>query len=228
MSFSVGLIYDLLFVVLLAWAAIGGMRRGFVSGLLRLGGSVAGIIGATWATREWAVPLYDRFIGPPLRERVAEAAARQSAETSGWVEQNLGILPEAARDAVAGLLQNAADLGTETLVQQVAAAVQPLLLPLLQAVIFMVVLALIRLVFRLLERLFRHLNGVPLLGTVNKMFGFCFGFVSGTLDCWFAAILLWLAATVTTGQLSFLNSAVLAQSRLYSFFANFNPFLIHY
>ena len=44
MEFSLGLVYDLIFLALLIGGAILGKRRGFVSGLVGLLGSVAGII----------------------------------------------------------------------------------------------------------------------------------------------------------------------------------------
>ncbi len=46
MEFSLGLVYDLIFLALLIGGAILGKRRGFVSGLVGLLGSVAGIIPA--------------------------------------------------------------------------------------------------------------------------------------------------------------------------------------
>lgn len=228
MTFSTGMIYDIALAALLLVVAFTGMRRGFASGFIRLAGSVAGIIGAVFVTREWAPALYAKYIGPVVSERVAEAVAEQSAAAPALVEQNLAFLPQATRESIAALLEAAASGESAALVQGVVNALEPLLLPLLQAVLFLAAVAVIKLVFGLLERLFRHLNGVPLLGTVNKIFGFCFGFVTGTLDCWIACILLWLAATLTAGSISFLNGGVLSQSLLYGFFSNFNPFIVQY
>lgn len=228
MSISIGLIYDIAFLALLLITALVGLRRGFASGIIRLAGSVAGIVGAVYVTREWAPLLYDRYIGPVVSERVAEVVAQQSAEAPELAAKGLAFLPEAALQSILELLQAASESGSAELVQRVTDALQPLILPLLQAVLFLAAVVLIKLVFGLLERLFRHLNGVPLLGTFNKIFGFCFGFVTGTLDCWIASLVLWLVATVSAGALSFLNTEVLAQSLIYTFFSNFNPFLVHY
>ena len=52
--------------------------------------------------------------------------------------------------------------------------------------------------------------------------------MTGALDCWLLALLLWFVASVTAGSVEFLTLSVLNQSVGYSFFGAFNPFLVHY
>lgn len=225
MTFSLGLVYDLLFLALLAAVTLTGLRRGFAAGLVRLIGSVGGIVGAVFITRSWAPALYDQYIGAPIGDKVAAALTEQGANIPELLGKYLSILPQSMRDTLAAGLQNAAQSNTVAVSQQVVAALEPLLLPMLQCVLFLLTVLVVRALFRLLESLLRHLNGVPLLGTVNKMLGFCFGFVTGTLDCWLLSILLWLVAAFSDGGIAWLNTAVLSTSGVYTLFSHLNPFL---
>ena len=94
--------------------------------------------------------------------------------------------------------------------------------------LFVVLCVLVRWVFRLLVGALRWFNGVPLLGSVNRLLGLVLGLVTGAFDCWLLALLLWFAASITTGQIDWLTTGVLQHSVGYSLFGAFNPFLLHY
>ena len=81
---------------------------------------------------------------------------------------------------------------------------------------------------RMLGRVLRGINAIPLIGGLNRILGFAFGFVSGLLNCWIWSILLWVAANLTGGKLEFLTTATLNRSVIYGLLANLNPFLTRY
>ena len=113
----------------------------------------------------------------------------------------------------------------------IAAAVQglePLSLPLVQAVLFVLLCMIVRWVFALLVRMMRGVNLIPLVGGANRLLGLVLGLVTGAFDCWLLALLLWFAASITTGQIDWLTTGVLQRSVGYSLFGAFNPFLLHY
>ena len=83
-------------------------------------------------------------------------------------------------------------------------------------------------VFALLVRLLRGVNLIPLVGGANRLLGLVLGLVTGAFDCWLLALLLWFAASITTGQIDWLTTGVLQRSVGYSLFGAFNPFLLHY
>ncbi len=178
---------------------------------------------AVWASRTLAPPLYEQFLSGSITQRV-ETAVQQSGGDLAAAVQGMDFLPDTVQQALADLLQNAGG----TLPEQVTEALEPLLLPFVQAVLFIVCCMVVRWVFRLLVGLLRHVNGVPLLGGVNRLLGLALGLVTGALDCWLFALLLWFVASVTAGQLEFLTYGVLNQSVGYSLFGAFNPFLTHY
>ena len=97
-----------------------------------------------------------------------------------------------------------------------------------QAVLFVLLCMIVRWVFALLVRLLRGVNLIPLVGGANRLLGLVLGLVTGAFDCWLLALLLWFAASITTGQIDWLTTGVLQRSVGYSLFGAFNPFLLHY
>lgn len=216
-------IYDLIFLALFAFAAVSSWRKGFLAGLTELIGAVLGVGVAVWASRALAAPLYARFLSASVTGRVEDAVAQSGGDLAAAV-QGMDFLPDAVRDRLADLLAGAG----ETLPGQIADLLEPVILPFVQVLLFVVLCLVVRWCFRLLVGLLRHVNGVPLLGGVNRLCGLLLGLVTGALDCWLLALLLWFLASVTAGSVDFLTTGVLRQSVGYSFFGAFNPFLTHY
>lgn len=216
-------IYDLIFLALFAFAAVSSWRKGFLAGLTELIGAVLGVGVAVWASRALAAPLYARFLSASVTSRVEDAVAQSGGDLAAAV-QGMDFLPDAVRDRLADLLAGAG----KTLPGQIADLLEPVILPFVQVLLFVVLCLVVRWCFRLLVGLLRHVNGVPLLGGVNRLCGLLLGLVTGALDCWLLALLLWFLASVTAGSVDFLTTGVLRQSVGYSFFGAFNPFLTHY
>lgn len=216
-------IYDLVFLIVFAFAAVASWRKGFLASLTELIGAVVGVGVAVWASRSLSVPIYEQFVSGSVSEKVESAVAQSGGDLAAAV-QAMDFLPDTVRDTLAQLVQGAGN----ALPEQITTALEPILLPFVQVLLFVVLCMVVRWVFRLLVGLLRHVNGVPLLGGVNRLLGLVLGLMTGALDCWLLALLLWFAASVTAGSLEFLTLSVLNQSIGYSFFGAFNPFLVHY
>lgn len=216
-------IYDLVFLIVFAFAAVASWRKGFLASLTELIGAVVGVGVAVWASRSLSVPIYEQFVSGSVSEKVETAVAQSGGDLAAAV-QAMDFLPDTVRDTLAQLVQGAGN----ALPEQITTALEPILLPFVQVLLFVVLCMVVRWVFRLLVGLLRHVNGVPLLGGVNRLLGLVLGLMTGALDCWLLALLLWFVASVTAGSVEFLTLSVLNQSVGYSFFGAFNPFLVHY
>ena len=209
--------------LLVLGAAEAGRRRGFASGLVSLIGSVAGIIGGTYGTRVWAGGIYDKYVAGHVTDVVADTLEKTGGDLAQAIHA-LTFLPQSIQqkliDTVSAASSNA--------VPQVVNALEPLFLPVIQAVVFLSVWIVVRVLCRMLGRVLRGINAIPLIGGLNRILGFAFGFVSGLLNCWIWSILLWVAANLTGGKLEFLTTATLNRSVIYGLLANLNPFLTRY
>ena len=223
MSFSPSLIYDLLFLAVFSFAAVKSWQKGFLAGLAELIGAVLGVGVAVWGSRTLAPGIYEKFLSDTVTEKV-EAAVAQSGGDIAAAVQGLDFLPDSLRTTLAEAIQTAGG----QLPEKVTSLLEPVILPLVQVVLFVLLCVVVRWAFSLLIAVLRGINGVPLVGGVNQVLGLVLGLCTGALDCWLLALVLWFAASVTAGSLTWLNTAVLQRSIGYSFFGAFNPFLTHY
>lgn len=223
MSFSTALVYDVIFLVVFSFAAVKSWQKGFLAGLTELVGAVLGVGIAVWGSRTLAPEVYSRFFSGAVSEQVNQAVAQSGGDMAALV-QALDFLPDFLRDAAANALLTAG----EVLPEKINALLEPLFLPLVQALLFVLLCMIVRWVFALLVRLLRGVNLIPLVGGANRLLGLVLGLVTGAFDCWLLALLLWFAASITTGQIDWLTTGVLQRSVGYSLFGAFNPFLLHY
>lgn len=109
---------------------------------------------------------------------------------------------ESIRAALAAGLQTAEDTAARK--DQLRPAGTCLFLPLVQALLFVLLCMIVRWVFALLVRLLRGVNLIPLVGGANlrHLLGLVLGLVTGAFIHWLLALLLWFAASITTGQIT--------------------------
>ena len=223
MSFSPALVYDFIFLAVFSFAAVKSWQKGFLAGLTELIGAVLGVGIASWGSRTLAPEVYLSFFSDSVSTRVEQAVAQSGGDIAAAV-QGLDFLPESIRAALAAGLQTSGD----QLPEKINALLEPLFQPLVQALLFVLLCMIVRWVFALLVRLLRGVNLIPLVGGANRLLGLVLGLVTGAFDCWLLAMLLWFAASITTGQIDWLTTGVLQRSVGYSLFGAFNPFLLHY
>ena len=132
MTQYIGIVYDVIFLLLVLGAAEAGRRRGFASGLVSLIGSVAGIIGGTYGTRVWAGGIYDKYVASHVTDVVADTLEKTGGDLAQAIHA-LTFLPQSIQqkliDTVSAASSNA--------VPQVVNALEPLFLPVIQAVVFL-------------------------------------------------------------------------------------------
>ena len=220
MQENISLIYDLLFLAIFAVVAVRSWRKGFLASLAELIGAVFGVGIAVWASRTAAPELYEKFLSASVADRV-EAAIQQSNGNLAEALQGITFLPDSMQQSLLDLLTDAGN----DVPAKVAAALEPLILPFVQVLLFVVLCLIVRWVFRLLVGVLRWFNGVPLLGSVNRLLGLVMGLANGAVDCWLLALALWFLVGVTGGKLSWLNGYILSQSVGYGIFGTVNPFM---
>ena len=224
MSFSPSLVYDFIFLAVFSFAAVKSWQKGFLAGLTELIGAVLGVGIAFWGSRTLAPEVYLSFFSDSVSTRVEQAVAQSGGDIAAAV-QGLDFLPESIRAALAAGLQTAGN----QLPEKSTPCWSRLSCPLGAGVACLCLLCMIvRWVFTLLVRLLRGVNLIPLVGGANRLLGLVLGLVTGAFDCWLLALLLWFAASITTGQIDWLTTGVLQRSVGYSLFGAFNPFLLHY
>ena len=220
MQQNISLVYDLLFLIVFAVVAVCSWHKGFLASLAELIGAVFGVGIAVWASQTAAPQIYEKFLSASVANRV-ELALRESNGNIAEALQGISFLPESMQQSLLNLLNDAGG----DVPAKIAEALQPLILPFVQVLLFVVLCVLVRWVFRLLVGALRWFNGVPLLGSVNRLLGLVLGLANGAVDCWLLALALWFLVGVTGGKFSWLNGYILSQSVGYGIFGSINPFV---
>lgn len=223
---NAAIVFDLVMLVLLLVVAFAYARRGFAAGLVQFVGNLASLIGALVLSHQASPLLFEKFFQNGFVTSIQNTlTAEGTVNIQSTIEKYAGFLPESIKESLtasaAGLLDSGAPDMAVKLVDEVIA---PLLTPIIAIVLFFVAFALCRLLVGLLVAVLTNVNRIPVMGSVNRFFGFLMGLLAGVVDLYLVLCAVWAVIVITGGSIGFLNDQALAGSITYSLFGRFNPF----
>ena len=223
---NAAIVFDLVMLALLLAVAFAYARHGFAAGLVQFVGNLASLIGALVLSHQASPLLFERFFQNGFVTSIQNTlTAEGTVNIQSTIEKYAGFLPESIKESLtasaAGLLDSGAPDMAVKLVDEVIA---PLLTPIIAIVLFFVAFALCRLLVGLLVAVLTNVNRIPVMGSVNRMFGFLMGLAAGVVDLYLVLCAVWAVIVITGGSIEFLNDQALAGSIAYSLFGRFNPF----
>ncbi|MCI6958929.1 MAG: CvpA family protein [Oscillospiraceae bacterium] len=223
---NAAIVFDLVMLALLLVVAFAYARRGFAAGLVQFVGNLASLIGALVLSHQASPLLFEKFFQNGFVTSIQNTlTAEGTVNIQSTIEKYAGFLPESIKESLtasaAGLLDSGAPDMAVKLVDEVIA---PLLTPIIAIVLFFVAFALCRLLVGLLVAVLTNVNRIPVMGSVNRFFGFLMGLLAGVVDLYLVLCAVWAVIVITGGSIGFLNDQALAGSITYSLFGRFNPF----
>lgn len=223
---NAAIVFDLVMLALLLVVAFAYARRGFAAGLVQFVGNLASLIGALVLSHQASPLLFETFFQNGFVTSIQNTlTAEGTVNIQSTIEKYAGFLPESIKESLtasaAGLLDSGAPDMAVKLVDEVIA---PLLTPIIAIVLFFVAFALCRLLVGLLVAVLTNVNRIPVMGSVNRFFGFLMGLLAGVVDLYLVLCAVWAVIVITGGSIGFLNDQALAGSITYSLFGRFNPF----
>ena len=223
---NAAIVFDLVMLALLLVVAFAYARRGFAAGLVQFVGNLASLIGALVLSHQASPLLFEKFFQNGFVTSIQNTlTAEGTVNIQSTIEKYAGFLPESIKESLtasaAGLLDSGAPDMAVKLVDEVIA---PLLTPIIAIVLFCVAFALCRLLVGLLVAVLTNVNRIPVMGSVNRFFGFLMGLLAGVVDLYLVLCAVWAIIVITGGSIGFLNDQALAGSITYSLFGRFNPF----
>ena len=223
---NAAIVFDLVMLALLLAVAFAYARRGFAAGLVQFVGNLASLIGALVLSHQASPLLFEKFFQNGFVTSIQNTlTAEGTVNIQSTIEKYAGFLPESIKESLtasaAGLLDSGAPDMAVKLVDEVIA---PLLTPIIAIVLFFVAFALCRLLVGLLVAVLTNVNRIPVMGSVNRFFGFLMGLLARVVDLYLVLCAVWAVIVITGGSIEFLNDQALAGSITYSLFGRFNPF----
>ena len=211
---NAAIVFDLVMLALLLVVAFAYARRGFAAGLVQFVGNLASLIGALVLSHQASPLLFEKFFQNGFVTSIQNTlTAEGTVNIQSTIEKYAGFLPESIKESLtasaAGLLDSGAPDMAVKLVDEVIA---PLLTPIIAIVLFFVAFALCRLLVGLLVAVLTNVNRIPVMGSVNRFFGFLMGLLAGVVDLYLVLCAVWAVIVITGGSIGFLNDQALAGS----------------
>ena len=245
MSIPMNILLDLALGLCLLSILYTSWRRGFVASFIRLVGTAAGFLLASFLSG----PGSERLYGSLLEERVEQYVGDTLLAPGSPLLEALAGLDQAgsaAIQAVSGFLaqqgldfyspQDAGQMGTDILdritqggsdpaaaITQVA--VKPLVMTVLETAIFFLLLFLTGILVRMAVRVGLGVNRIPLVGGMNRLAGLLCGAVYALLVGYVVSMGLLLLAGLGKNQWDHLNSDVLQETFLIRRFLELRDYL---
>lgn len=245
MSIPMNILLDLALGLCLLSILYTSWRRGFVASFIRLVGTAAGFLLASFLSG----PVSERLYGSLLEERVERYVGDTLLAPGSPLLEALAGLDQAgsaAIQAVSGFLaqqgldfyspQDAGQMGTDILeritqggsdpaaaITQVA--VKPLVMTVLETAIFFLLLFLTGILVRMAVRVGLGVNRIPLVGGMNRLAGLLCGAVYALLVGYVVSMGLLLLAGLGKNQWEYLNSDVLQETFLIRRFLELRDYL---
>ena len=227
------LIYDLVLGLLLLSILYRSWRQGFIASFIRLAGTAAGFLVASFLSRPMAEKLYDGLLAKKVESYVADtllapdsplSSALAGLDQAGSAALHLvtqflsergldfytaGDAGEMGEKILSGILN-----GTDPAATVAQVVIKPMALTILQTVIFFVILTLAGMVVRAITRVGLGVNHIPLVGGLNRLAGLACGTVYALLLGYVIASALLLLAGLGQNQWDWLNSGILRDTVL--------------
>ena len=245
MSIPMNILLDLALGLCLLSILYTSWRRGFVASFIRLVGTAAGFLLASFLSG----PVSERLYVSLLEERVEQYVGDTLLAPGSPLLEALAGLDQAgsaAIQAVSGFLaqqgldfyspQDAGQMGTDILdritqggsdpaaaITQVA--VKPLVMTVLETAIFFLLLFLTGILVRMAVRVGLGVNRIPLVGGMNRLAGLLCGAVYALLVGYVVSMGLLLLAGLGKNQWDHLNSDVLQETFLIRRFLELRDYL---
>lgn len=223
---NAAIVFDLVMLALLLVVAFAYARRGFAAGLVQFVGNLASLIGALVLSHQASPLLFEKFFQNGFVTSIQNTISSEgTVNIQGTIEKYAGFLPESIKESLTASASSLLDSGAPDLAAKlVDEVIAPLLTPIIAIVLFFVAFALCRLLVGLLVAVLTNVNRIPVMGSVNRFFGFLMGLLAGVVDLYLVLCAVWAVIVITGGSIGFLNDQALAGSITYSLFGRFNPF----
>ncbi len=215
------IIIDVAICALIVLIAVRSYKKGFAAALLGLCGSLISVFAAFKLSPLLSSTAYNVLFKNRIITAVSDRLGEGFSNVAEAIDKTVPSFIYRAAQSLGVDISATTQLGeTASLAESIEASIiSPVVLLILRIVAIILLFAVFSFLVKLLSKLFKGLNSLPLLGSLNKLLGFLLGIISG---CLFAAVICSLVSAITGlfgGKLLFITSAELAETNVFSFFS---------
>ncbi len=223
--------FDIICAVVLVLFCARYIKIGLLAALVQISGTILSLIGAHLFASAADTWVYEFFFERPLTDQVETLISESGSNgIEALSETMLSVLPEGVQslfpDMYTGVVQAEFAGTTQEIAQMIMdSTVSLIITQMIFMVLFFFGFVVCRMLVVVLVNLLKAVNNLPVLGSVNRVFGWVFGTIGGTIDFYLVLCVLWLLMLLTGDTLPVLNTTELANSWFFEVFRQYNPFL---
>jgi uncharacterized membrane protein required for colicin V production len=187
------LLLDILIVVVLVIRALHYARKGFVSSLIDLGGTLVAIVAAGFVGTKLAPVIFNSWFRPGLLNRTVEAMNDAGVTTLGeLLKKVVAFVPQDFLRKMLGIADTAITGASQQVAERIVdTAIAPMIIPMISIVLFLVVFLVLRLIVAVVAKHAVKMNKLPVLGGANKILGAAMGVLITLLYTFLLMCILW-------------------------------------
>lgn len=231
MEYNSSLILDGILLALLLICAIRGYLNGFLTSIINLVGSFAAFIAAWYVSSHYSQTVFDSYLRETFVERCYNyfVGVSRNVSVEEALSNVLGKFPQSFVDTIISKTEFA--LSTmlsptrESAEIFIDSVVSPIVVSIISIVLLIAVFAVLSLICHIVAKILKNVNDVPIIGTPNKIGGFFVGVINGAINIIILSFILSIIVIITKDSLTYLNSAIIGQSKILTLTAVINPFM---
>ncbi len=200
------IVFDILLLAIVVVCVLVCRSKGFVSAVLGVGVFVVSLLLALWLSNIMAPFVYDNF--------VRESIVQEVNDKYGEGEQ--GFLGSLIVDKI-NESEEARTSGNYT-----PSAIERSAISTIRSLLFVVLFLILSIVLRIVSRLMKGINKIPLVGGINRLLGGVMGLIIGLLFAYLAVSLCAIIIAASADQLTWMNTAIVDKTLLFSLVYKYN------
>ena len=222
------IIIDLILVFVILIFVIIAYKKGFIASLLDFLGTIIAWIASINLSAFASTWIYQTFIKEPITDYVY-LKLTESANTTA--ETLASSIPEFIHSAaitfgidINNIILNNTGLEFDSAVSSITnGIVEPIITILIRIIVVILLYIIFSFVIKLLSKLFKNINKIPIVGSLNKFLGIIVGLFKGALITMLICFVFYTILGFAGGELFGITKETLNDTYIFSFLNQFNP-----
>ena len=222
------ILIDLILTIIILIFVIVAYKKGFIASLLDFLGTIIAWIASINLSEFLSLWLYNTFVKTPITDYVY-LKLTESANTAA--ESLVASIPEFIYTAattfgidINSIISSNSGLEIDTAVSSITSGiVEPIITILIRIIVAILLYIIFAFFIKMLSKLFKNVNKIPIVGSLNKFLGIVLGLLKGALIAMLVCIIFNTILGFSGGGLFGITNQTLNSTYIFSFLNQFNP-----
>lgn len=180
---NMGFIYDIIVILIVLFAAVSAMKKGFAYTLVNFAGYIVSLFAALMLSKPIAQMICDKLIAPSVYLKLTESINAAGNNILAGIESYVSSLPGFAQGLFSfdsyGAQAGADASSAATAISNTV--IMPVVVNIVSGLMFVIIFSVLLFLVHRVANITKFVKHVPLIGFVNKVLGAAMGIVKGLI-----------------------------------------------